>query len=196
MYHYMASGLFRTGTDGISSLAYGAVFDRGGNVTDSFGKIIAIWISVSMMIFLPLLLYSERQENLQQMYLLTQVSYFVDGVRNTGSITQDMYHTFQYELSYLGRLYECRLEHLHMTYQEENGVFVRQEEYIGTEYILGKLEEEGVYRMNQGDFFRVQITAASPSFADQLSYFLMGRWMQVDDEVLVFYGGSVRFEAD
>ena len=58
---------------------------------EAYGTVAAIMLSVYMMFILPLNNMLYENEKLEQMYIVNEITYFVEQARNTGSIDKSMY---------------------------------------------------------------------------------------------------------
>lgn len=76
---------------------------------DIIGRVLGIFLAVSLLFLLPLLYFTERQETVEQMYLITETADFVDTVRTTGRLTKENYENFTAKLDGLLGLYELKM---------------------------------------------------------------------------------------
>lgn len=162
-------------------------------MSDIFGKIVTILLAAFCMCILPLLYYSERQNNLLQMYLLTETSYLVDSICNTGTLTESMYGDYQRKLQDLPGLFEVDLYHkTEGVYWTEEG-YARREEYYYTKDIMEKMAEAGSYPFREGDYVKLVVRGTKGQFGKSLLVYLLGS-EAAGEEVLAYYGGSVKYE--
>ena len=145
-------------------------------MSDAFSKITSILICVFMMFIIPVFYMKEEAERLKQTYILEELTSFVDGVRNTGIIGREDYGRLEQELFALGDSYDVELMHSRHMF-DETGVEVR---YFGEQYytaqILENFQKGEDYYLSKNDYLRVVIYNSN-------------------DEVVAWYGGSVRYEA-
>lgn len=149
-------------------------------MSDSLGKVVSIFIAVILMFLVPVKFYMERQENLNQTYLMTETVYLVDAIRNRGGISKEIYEEYLEKVSLLDGIYEIELKHVHFNYKSpEERKIIREDSYY-TRQILEVLYRDGEYPMDLGDFFQVEL-------------YIYDHGIEVP---MVYYGGSIRYEAD
>lgn len=161
-------------------------------MTESFERIINMLLAVVLLFLIPLLFFLQREDSLKRIYILTETSYFVDAVRNTGHLTSGMYKEYVEKLAGLGDIYEVELRQTKFSYRKPEEVYLFQEEHIYTEEIIKALEEEGEYLFEQEDFFRVQVIRKSKTLGERFFQSLTGAG-DTDIQVEAFYGGSVKY---
>ncbi|MBQ3584307.1 MAG: hypothetical protein IJA27_06300 [Lachnospiraceae bacterium] len=121
-----------------------------------------------LMFLVPIKIACERQENMNQTYLLTETICFVDGVCNKGILYEETYNQFLNLIRKTGAIYDVEMEHYGESEEEGmSGNFTKQ--------ITDSLEEKQCYEMKTGDLFKVQIK-------------------DNEDNVIVFYGGCIKDE--
>ena len=169
---------------------------------DSFGKIIGIYIGIVLMFIFPILYFAQKQDAITQTYVLTETSYFVDSIKNSGYITDDMYQRFIKKLDATNHLYTIEIEHSHPVinpvYDEKTNVFMdefREHIYITyTDTIMeGVYGSDRVYKFNQGDYITVKVYNRTKTYATKLQELLFSKRMPVE-QIYVVYGGAIRDE--
>lgn len=151
---------------------------------DIFGRVITVFLAAAVFFGMPLLYMHERSKTACQIYILSEVTHFVDSVCNLGYV--DRYQTAEFydALSKTGRV--CRVKLLRETLEyardEERGEYVFVPVYYDEDSIL----EPERYDLFRGDFFKVTVTAEAGGF-----YFPF----LSDNSVSVAYQGTVRYEA-
>lgn len=145
-------------------------------MSDAFSKITAILLCIWMMFIIPVFYMREESDKLKQTYILEEITMYVDGVRNTGILSIKDYNRFAEELSRLGSGYRIELVHSRHVY-DEMGVAV---DYFADTYysaqILQHFSMGNDYLLKKNDYLRVVI-------------------YDYEDNVVAWYGGSVRYEA-
>ncbi|NLZ80845.1 MAG: hypothetical protein GX913_03465 [Clostridiales bacterium] len=149
-------------------------------MSDSFGKIFSILLAVVLMFLVPVQFYLQRQENLKQVYIMTETVYLVDAVRNKGRLTINMYETYLNKIRLLGGLYETDLQHVHLTHKSPEERYIVQEDSYYTRQITEALYKEGEYLFDLGDFFQMEVSSVKNKI----------------ETPLVYYGGSIKYEID
>ena len=71
-------------------------------MSDGFSKIVAILLAVIMMFIIPVFYMREEAERLKQTRVLEEITFFVDGVRNTGILSEEDYLRVEKVLYSLG----------------------------------------------------------------------------------------------
>lgn len=143
---------------------------------DTFGKIVAIFICVMQMFFIPLYVYSENIRRVEQTYIISEITYNVDNFRNTGIIDGEQYNNMRNRIYSMSKHYEINVTHC--THNEEisgsSGQYFNMVFYQGN--IEDTLEDEGVYYLKKNDYINVYIEDANGN-------------------IVGCYGGSVKNEA-
>ena len=150
--------------------------------------VIALILAVVLILVIPLMTLTERNDNVTQEKVSQIVQEFVTDVRNTGTITKAKYQNLESELSTTGNTYDIGLEF--QILDENPGKKNEQASYtkIGenvyyTEYtaqILDKLNtEEGKITLKQGDFIKVEVKNENSTAAQTLK-----------SSLLNFFGGD------
>ena len=60
-------------------------------MSDAFGKIFAVFICVYLMFIAPITYMQKESQRLEETYILTETSIFVENVKNTGIISKEEY---------------------------------------------------------------------------------------------------------
>lgn len=160
---------------------------------DILGRMVGIFIAVTLLFLLPLLYFAERQETVEQLYLITETTDFVDTVRTTGRMTQEAYEDFLTKLGELPERYEVKMTGRHQRIElSDQTLFLYNEEFYEKQ-IEETLRQEGEYCFKEGDFFRVVLVKRS----DSLFGGLRSRWIPGFTDtgaVSVYYGGMVCYD--
>lgn len=145
-------------------------------MSDAFSKIVAILLCVVMMYIIPVFYMREEADRFRQTYILENVTYFVDGVRNTGILSSDDYDRLKSQLSNIGQIYVIELEHC--VYNTEGNS--DEEYYFVSEYytkqVLEELQRNDEYCLAKNDYLKLIVK-------------------DIDGNVIAWYGGSVKYEA-
>ena len=97
-------------------------------MNDTFGKIVSIWIGCVFLFLLPISFYAKEQEQMERLFLLTETTYFVDSVRNTGVLTDSMLEKFEKKLSLLSCLYRIEMEHASQIYTNPQETYLLKQD--------------------------------------------------------------------
>lgn len=156
---------------------------------DSLITIFSIILAVLLMFIFPLMDTWERQDDISYMSVYANVVEFVDSARNLGYITKDMYDSFIRSVYATGNSYQITLEHrnFELVPDFESGVYVN----TYTNSIIEKLNSDGRYDMEQGDYFYVSVKNTNKTQATQLQEVIYAS-SQETFKIGVPYGGMVR----
>ena len=80
-------------------------------MNDIFGKVVSLFLAAIILFGMPLVYMNERVKTAEQLYLLTEVTHFVDSVCNTGYVSGQMLRSFHMDLSTKSSLYQIRISH-------------------------------------------------------------------------------------
>lgn len=164
-------------------------------MNDTFGKIISIWIGAVLLFLLPISFYSGEQERMEKLFILTETTYFVDSVRNTGRLTTSMLEEFEKKFSVLSGLYQVEMEHARLIYTKPQENYVLEQDCYYTKQIREQLELEGEYRFFQGDFFKVSVVEVKKGIGKRIqNIFLEQKGIQ--EGIIAYYGGMIRCEME
>ena len=145
-------------------------------LNDSFSKIVAILLAVILMFIVPVFYMREESDRLKQTRIIEEITFFVDGVRNTGILSREDYSRLENILYSLGGGYRISMSHY--------------------SHILDEAGEEVLY--NQVANFEGEIMDC---FGENMDYYMKKHdYLKLivkngKGEVLAWYGGSVKYEA-
>lgn len=180
--------------------AYGVWrFEQQIFVGDAYGKIIAIFIAAVLMFLFPVMYFAQRQECLMQMYVFTKTTELVDAVCNKGELTETMYEKYEEEILVGNASYEIKMtarkSELVMSTDNSAGVaYEICENYYYNKDILEELDEKGCYKFSMEDYFQITVERRGRNLKDQLMSFF-GSTKSKEKERVVFYGGTIKYEA-
>lgn len=143
---------------------------------DTFGKVVAIFLCVIQMFFIPLYLYSENTKKVEQTYIISEITYNVDNFRNTGMIDDVQYNNMCQRLFSLSGNYNIIVTHCTHREDESSGEIKYFDIMFYNENIEEKLEENGLYYMNKNDYLCVYVEDKKGN-------------------MIACYGGSIKNEA-
>lgn len=169
---------------------------------DSFGKIVALLISIVLLFITPLIYTAEKQDIITQNYIAFETTKFVDSIKNTGYLSDDMYFSFIKNLDATNLLYDIEIVHSHKVvepiYDETTDTFLNDyNTYTYNTYqdeILEALDSIGSYYFTKEDYISVQLINKSKTFATKLKELLYSIDM-IEEQIFVSYGGMIRDEA-
>ncbi len=164
-------------------------------MNDTFGKIVSIWIGCVLLFLLPISFYAKEQDQMERLFLLTETTYFVDSIRNTGVLTDSMLEKFEKKISLLSGFYQIEMEHASQIYTSSQDTYSFQQDCYYTKQILEELDLNGKYTFFQGDFFKVSIVEVKNSFGKRLQNLLLGITEQ-PETIAAYYGGMIRCEVE
>jgi len=164
-------------------------------MSDAFGKIVGFMLVSVLLFFVPISFYAGRQQNLTQLYIINESMQFVESVKNTGIITEDMYRSFEDRVYGLSGRYKIELARTHYEYNKD-----KAGDYVKTEkvYYLPQLEEEitenGQIEFEKGDYVYLRVTRIGKGLIECMSNCVSGIVVP-ENEVISFYGGYVKNES-
>ena len=162
-------------------------------MSDILGRVLGIFLAVSLLFLVPAMYFAERRETVEQLYLITETANFVDTVRMTGRLTRENYENFQSKLGNLPEIYEVKMTGRHQRIELlEQILYLRQEEFY-EQQIVEQLEKEGEYCFDEGDFFRVELVKRSSGIFKKIRGFLLPD-LEVSGGVNIYYGGMICYD--
>lgn len=162
---------------------------------DSLGKVFEILITVILIFIAPIYYFSVKQDMINQTYVTTATTYFVDSTRNIGYMSKEMYETYIKKLNHTSNIYEINITHYEFSleYAEEYSkhYYTKHEEDI-----LEQLySQEERYYFHQGDYLMIQVYNKNKTIATLLSQSILKTNLPVE-QVYVVYGGAIRDEVN
>ncbi len=125
-------------------------------MSESFGKITAVIISVYLMIIAPVCLLKKQSDCVRSMYIYDETEQFCNAIRNTGNISPGMYESFMGKLYGTGGSYNLRIEHR-----------TADDEYYYSDDIIKTIESGSAYRLYIGDYVRVAVSTSEGDGTDR-----------------------------
>ena len=155
---------------------------------DTFLTIIGIFIAFILMFIVPLVLISDRADDISQLIIKTSTEEFVNEIIKTGKITNDRYLRFLDELTSSGNTYDIDME---IKILDENtskivtdnnkskignntyySIFTSQiEDIIGTSGLNTENNSDGKIILKQGDAISVTVKNSSKTLSQSLKSF-------------------------
>ena len=125
---------------------------------EAYGTVVAIMLSVYMMFILPLKNMLYENEKLEQMYIVNEITYFVEQARNTGCIDKSMYLTLEKNITGLNNRYNIMITHYKSIYNEDESeiIYFGEENYLWN--IKEVLEENDIYNMSKNEYIKVSVS--------------------------------------
>lgn len=170
---------------------------------DILGRVCEIIVTVILLFFIPLAYTGAKHDMMIQTYVTTETSFFAEAIRNSGSLTKNMYDLFLKKLNETGHVYEIELTH----YEEkidfdlqndsnQNELVQFSNHYYGiyTQDIIKDLYETTQYTMKQGDYFMVKVQNKDKTYGTKLQEWFLQRALP-NVQIFAVYGGIIRNEA-
>ena len=128
------------------------------------------------MFIVPIFYMREEADRLKQTRIIEEITFFVDGVRNTGILSREDYSRLENVLYHLGGGYRIDMSHYsHMV--DESGEGVLYNEVANYEQqIMECFQGEEDYHLKKYDYLKVIIKDS-------------------ENQIVAWYGGSVKYEA-
>lgn len=180
---------------------------------DAISKAFAYLITIILLFVVPLSFNFERQDNLVKMTAQNAVTKFVDAVRNKGYITPTMYNELTDELGKSGYRYDINLTHEQKLYYPVYTDPANPNTFTGDYQVhyqnnyaqqilpilfpnntLPKDSKSRIYKLNVGDYFKVEIKNTNRTNATVLRDFLTNGNTGNPTVVFIPYGGMVHNE--
>ena len=144
-------------------------------------SIIGIFIAAILMFVIPLILISERADDISQLVVQTATAEFVDDIIKSGEITEDKYISFMSSLMTSGNTYDIDIElkildeNTAKLYLDDNSQRDTNNYYsIFTSQIEEKLGNQGKIILKQGDSISVTAKNSSLTLSQSLKAFYNG----------------------
>lgn len=144
-------------------------------------SIIGIFIAAILMFIIPLILISERADDISQLVVQTATAEFVDNIVKSGEITEEKYTKFISSLVTSGNTYDIDIE---LKVLDENTAKLYIEDgskrdtntyySIFTSQIEEKLGNQGKIILKQGDSISVTVKNSSLTLSQSLKAFYYG----------------------
>jgi len=148
---------------------------------NTIGKIISFVFAMLVFFILPISYHAQKQDALMQVFVQTETTKFVDAIRYNGHINEEMYLSFLSVLDSTGILYEVTMDHAHLITEPEvdnSGVVTGYYEYnlstYETEILNTIYQENGTYKMSQGDYFSLKVSNKTDTYKDFFDHLFYG----------------------
>ena len=163
---------------------------------DIFGKVISVFLAVCIMFGMPFIYMTERAKSARQMYMLSEVTRFVDSACNIGFIDRDMMQKLYMNLSFSDGITVIDILHESDEFVAEDGednsdgevkAYSRVNTFHDEEDIWNVVENEEKYGFLKGDYLKVTVREEKT--------FSLFPFIE-DNTVSAVYGGCVKYETD
>ena len=137
-------------------------------MSDSVMTVVAIFLAAILMFIFPLMSTADRGDDISQQVVQTATTEFVDDIRSTGRITNDKYESF----------YQMQVEVLDENSNKKTTQASSSkigENYSYTDYtsqIVDKIENEGQYKLKEGDIISVTVRNTNQTISQILKNFM------------------------
>lgn len=167
---------------------------------EAFGTIIAIVLVVLAMFLTPMMNNANKEDQITQDLVYTEVADFVQQVQLNGFISQDMYNEFTKKLSDTNLLYTVEMTHAHdvvMPVFNEAGDAVTGTKVVKStvyedDILDGVFDKDGIYYFETGDHFSLTVKNKNRSLAQRLNTLITGS--SIKYSVVATYGATIRNE--
>ncbi|MCR4946191.1 MAG: hypothetical protein K5929_04510 [Lachnospiraceae bacterium] len=163
---------------------------------DIFGKVVSLFLAVCVMFGMPFIYMTERAKSARQVYILSEVTCFVDNVCNIGFIDRDMMQKLYMNLSFSDGITMIDILHESDEFVAEDGdgytdgevkAYSRVNTFRDEYDIWDVVENDEKYRFLKGDYLKVTVREENT--------FSMFPFIE-DNTVSAVYGGCVKYETD
>ena len=166
-------------------------------MSDAFGKIVGFMLASVLLFIVPLTFYAGRQQNLTQLYIIGESMQFVESVKNTGVITEDMYYSLEDGIYRLSGRYKIELVRTHYEFNmDKNGDYVKTETVYYLPQLMEEIEKYGRIEFNEGDYVYLRVTRIGKGIIECMSDCCMPGNVVPENEVISFYGGYIKNESN
>lgn len=124
---------------------------------EAYGTVVAILIGVYLMFIAPVNNMIYENQKLEQMYIVNEITYFTESVRNTGNISEELYLALKNKITSLNNKYNISVTHYSNVYNEDED---RMDFFGEAEYqwkIEDELEANKVYTLEKDDYIKVVV---------------------------------------
>lgn len=145
---------------------------------DSLITIITIILAAILLFVFPMITLADRSDDIAQVAVQTATVEFVDGVRETGKITEKSYNDFIQTIDATGNTYKIELELKRLDENPSKKTANKNSKVIGeniyystyTTQIEDELEKGTVY-LKQGDMFSAKVVNNNQTLSEVLKNF-------------------------
>ena len=149
---------------------------------DTIITVIAIFLAAVLMFVFPLLSVSERNDDISQLAVQTTTTDFVNGVKTSGSITQEKYGAFLESLNSTGNSFDVDIElkildeNLNKKVGQANLEKIGENVYYSVytsqiEQVLRDSTKGNKYLLKEGDMISVTVKNTNKTIAQMLKNF-------------------------
>ncbi|MBE5948377.1 MAG: hypothetical protein E7261_05030 [Lachnospiraceae bacterium] len=165
-------------------------------MSDAFGKIVGFMLASVLLFIVPLTFYAGRQQNLTQLYIINESMQFIESVKNTGVITEEIYRGFEDSVYGVSGRYKIELSRIHYEYNMDKvGDYVKTEKVYYLPQLEEEMEENGQIEFLEGDYVYLRVTRIGKGLIECMSDCCMLGNIVPENEVISFYGGYVKNES-
>lgn len=135
---------------------------------DILSKFVAAFLSLILLILVPLFLLQLFNEKQIQTKVDTLTSTFAKEVRNRGFLDRELYDKFNLQLASTGRTYVVKMKHnqtlhypinaSHPQYKPDKKFITNQREFSERQMLESIYNKKDIYKMNKGDEFAVTVS--------------------------------------
>ena len=126
-------------------------------MSDAFGKIFAVFVCVYLMFIAPITYMQKESQRLEETYVLTETSIFIENVKNTGIISKEEYDKYISKIAAMKNIYNIEIVHCKNLYNYETGSIVFAAENYYKVDIEDKLIKDGMYYLDEMDYIKITI---------------------------------------
>ena len=149
-------------------------------MSDSVMTVVAIFLAAILMFIFPLMSTADRGDDISQQVVQTATTEFVDDIRSTGRITNDKYESFYQTIASTGNSFDVEMQ-VEVLDENSNKKTTQAssskigENYSYTDYtsqIVDKIENEGQYKLKEGDIISVTVRNTNQTISQILKNFM------------------------
>jgi len=119
-------------------------------MSDIFGTVILILLSVYLMFISPVFQIQSRNTNIEEMLIISEINYFTDNIRNTGVIKKENLTNLYNTINSLSKKYNIFFDII----KTEYGSIV----YINSKKDIEKIiESKGKISFEKGEYIKIRV---------------------------------------
>ena len=170
---------------------------------ETFSKAVGITIFIVVLFMFPMMYHAQKYDTVVQSYVTGVTNDFVEEVRSSGTLTQDMYSNFVADLNKSGNLYNIEMSYVtesvmpsytNSTINNVNTDLVRKVQIEDTtEDIMTDLFEttSHEFKMTKGNYFSVKVYNKNKTMFTRLQQILYSTDVSTK-QIYATDGGTIR----
>lgn len=131
-----------------------------------FQTLLVIFISIVILFVFPVYFAYEKKDDMSYALVLKYTENFVSDVKSTGYITKEKYDQYLDNLASTRNKFNIQIEHkIKKYYPNGENEYTTLYEIKENSHILNEIESSGIYTMNKGDTFSIEVKNTNTTIA-------------------------------